>query len=315
MSWVSYNVYMEYKDYYKILGVEKNASEEEIKRSYRKLAMKHHPDRNPGNKSAEEKFKEINEAYEVLSDSQKRSRYDQLGDSYQRWQQTGGSPGNFNWNEWFTQKPGGRATQVDMDDLFGGLGGFSDFFSSIFGGTGGTSTRQQTARRQRQPVAYEQAIQISLDEAYRGANRILQINGRRLEGKIPPGAKTGTKVRLAGKGPEGPDGQKSDIYLVVEVLPDPRFERKGSDLYNEVTIDLYTAVLGGQVRVPTLTSDVVLTIPPGTQPGQKIRLSGRGMPDLRNPQNYGDLYVSIKIQVPRELTAKQRELFEQLRKG
>lgn len=306
---------MEYKDYYKILGVDKSASADEIKKAYRKLAMKHHPDRNPGDKSAEEKFKEINEANEVLADPQKRARYDQLGDSYSRWQQTGGTPGNFNWNEWFTQSPGGRGAQVDMEDLFGGLGGFSDFFSSIFGGMGGNAGRQQASRRQRQPVAYEQAVQITLEEAYRGANRVLQVNGRRLEGKIPPGARTGTKVRLAGMGPAGPDGQKSDIYLVIEVLPDPRFERKGNDLSNEVTIDLFTAVLGGQVRVPTLTSDVVLTIPAGTQPGQKIRLSGRGMPDLRNPQSFGDMYITVKVQIPRKLTAKQRELFEQLQKG
>ncbi len=306
---------MEYKDYYKILGVDKKASEEDIKKAYRKLAMKHHPDRNPGNKSAEDKFKEINEAYEVLGDAEKRARYDQLGDSYSRWQQTGGTPGNFNWNEWYTQAPGGRTAQVDMEDLFGGLGGFSDFFSSIFGGMGGGASRQQAGRRQRQPIAYEQAVQITLEEAYRGANRVLQVNGRRLEGKIPPGARTGTKVRLAGMGPAGPDGQKSDIYLVIEVLPDQRFERKGNDLYSETSIDLYTAVLGGQARVPTLTGDVVLTIPAGTQPGQKIRLSGRGMPDLRNPQTYGDLYVTIKVSLPRKLTAKQRELFEQLQKG
>lgn len=306
---------MEYKDYYKILGVEKNAGADEIKKAYRKLAMKLHPDRNPGNKSAEEKFKEINEAYEVLGDAEKRARYDQLGDSYSRWQQTGGAPGNFNWNEWYTQAPGGRTAQVDMEDLFGNLGGFSDFFSSIFGGMGGSASRQQAGRRQRQPVAYEQAVQITLEEAFRGANRVLQVNGRRLEGKIPPGAKTGTKVRLAGMGPAGPDGQKSDIYLVIEVLPDQRFERKGNDLYGETSVDLYTAVLGGQARVPTLTGDVVLTIPAGTQPGQKIRLSGRGMPDLRNPQTHGDLYVTIKVSLPRKLTAKQRELFEQLQKG
>lgn len=309
-----YNVSMEYKDYYKILGVDKKASEDDVKKAYRKLAMKLHPDRNPGNKAAEEKFKEINEAYEVLRDKEKRARYDQLGDSYQRWQQTGGAPGNFNWEQWYTGAPRGRTTQVDMDDLFGGLGGFSDFFSSIFGGMPGTGTRQ-TARRTRQPVSYEQPVQITLEEAYKGAARALQIDGRRLEGKIPPGAKTGTRVRLGGMGPAGADGQKSDIYLVIEVAPDARFERKGNDLYSEVTVDLYTAVLGGQVRVPTMTSDVVLTIPAGTQPGQKIRLSGRGMPELRNPQAFGDLYVTVKVQLPRQLSTKQRELFEQLRKG
>lgn len=305
---------MEYKDYYKILGVSKSATEDEIKRAYRKLALKLHPDRNPGNKAAEEKFKEINEAYEVLRDKDKRARYDQLGDSYQNWQRTGGAPGNFNWEQWYTNAPGGRAQQVDMEDLFGNLGGFSDFFSSIFGGMGGSAARQ-SSRRPRQPAVYEQPVQITLEEAYHGAARALQIEDRRLEGKIPPGARTGTRVRLAGMGPVSSTGQKGDIYLVIEVLPDSRFERSGDDLYGEVNVDLYTAVLGGSAQVKTLSGEVVLTIPAGTQPGQKIRLSGRGMPQLRSPKTFGDMYVTVKVQIPRQLSAKQRELFEQLRKN
>ncbi|MCX8023998.1 MAG: J domain-containing protein [Thermanaerothrix sp.] len=304
---------MEYKDYYKILGVDRNATEEEIKKAYRRLAMKYHPDRNPGDKSAEEKFKEINEAYEVLGDPEKRKRYDALGESYFRWQQSG-APGDFNWQEWFAQGPvGTRTVRIDLDDLFGDLGGFSDFFSAIFGGMPSATTRT-TGRRTRQTTpAVEQPVQITLEEAYRGTTRLIQVDGRRLEGKIPPGARTGTKVRLAGQGPVGPNGQRSDLYLVIEVLPDPRFERKDDDLYTEVTIDLYTAVLGGQVTVPTLSGDVILTIPPGTQPGQIFRLSGRGMPNLRNPQKYGDLYVKVKVELPRHLTPQQRALFEQLR--
>lgn len=304
---------MEYKDYYKILGVDRNATEEEIKKAYRRLAMKYHPDRNPGDKSAEEKFKEINEAYEVLGDPEKRKRYDALGESYFRWQQSG-APGDFNWEEWFAQGPvGTRTVRIDLDDLFGDLGGFSDFFSAIFGGMPDTTTRT-TGRRTRQATpAVEQPVQITLEEAYRGTTRLIQVDGRRLEGKIPPGARTGTKVRLAGQGPIGPNGQRSDLYLVIEVLPDPRFERKDDDLYTEVTIDLYTAVLGGQVTVPTLGGDVILTIPPGTQPGQIFRLSGRGMPNLRNPQKHGDLYVKVKVELPRHLTPQQRALFEQLR--
>lgn len=307
---------MEYKDYYKILGVERNASESDIKKAFRKLAMKYHPDRNPGNKSAEEKFKDLNEAYEVLSDPQKRSRYDQLGESYASWQQTGGS-GNFNWQPWTTAYQGGQRVDVgNLDDLFGG--GFSEFFNSIFGGMGGmnsagnvrTATRGRTqARRSTQPAASrEQPVSITLQEAYNGTERIMQINDRRIQVKIPAGAKTGTKIRIAGVGPN-----QEDIYLVVDVTPNGSFERKEDDLYTDAAIDLFTAVLGGQAQVATLQGNVVLTIPAGTQPGQTFRLGGQGMPHLRDPKTHGDLYVRTRVQLPRQLTSQQRELFEKLR--
>ncbi len=300
---------MEYKDYYKVLGVERNASQDEIKKAFRKLAMKYHPDKNPGDKKAEEKFKEINEAHEVLGDPQKRARYNQLGESYSHWQQ-GGSRGNFNWDDWFTSTPsGGTRVEVgDLNDLFGG--GFSDFFTRIFGGMGGfggASTQAQTRRRTARPQ-YEQPVTISVQEAYHGAERVLQIDGRRLTVKIPPGAHTGTKVRMAKASPDG-----GDIYLNVEVAPDAHYELKGTDIYTDVTIDLYTAVLGGQARVPTLSGDVVLTIPAGTQPGQTFRLASRGLPHLNDPQTHGDLFARIKVNLPRQLTPKQRELFERLR--
>lgn len=307
---------MDYKDYYKILGVERSATADEIKKSYRKLAMKFHPDRNPGNKSAEDKFKEINEAYEVLSDAEKRGRYDQLGDSYFNWQQAGG-PGNFNWNDWGNQNVRGQSVNMgDLEDLLGGSASFSDFFNFIFGGTGGATqatrgTRRRTAVRSPE---YEQKISITLQEAYSGAERILQFDNQRLHIKIPRGAQTGTKVRMAGAGPES-GGRKADIYLIVEVIPDPQFERKGDDLYSEVPVDLYTAVLGGVVTIPTLASAVVLTVPAGTQPGQNFRLSGRGMPNLHDPQHFGDLYVKAKITIPRSLSPKQKALFEQIRQA
>jgi len=306
---------MEYKDYYKILGVDRKASEEEIKKAFRKLAMKYHPDRNPGDKKAEETFKDINEAYEVLSDPEKRRRYDQLGESYTRWQQAGGAPGGFNWNEWFSGAPGGvRVEYTNLDDLFGGgAGGFSDFFQAIFGGMGGgaaTRTATRTARS-RQP-AVEHPVEITLQEAYRGTERTVTIDGRRLQVKIPPGADNGTKVRMAGVGQPGPNGTRGDIYLVVQVIPDPRFERKGNDLYTDFDLDLYTAVLGGEARVDTPDGQVVLTIPPGTQPGQTFRLAGRGMPHLRNPQNRGDLFARARVTLPRNLTPQQREYFEKL---
>lgn len=306
---------MEYKDYYKILGVERNATEAEIKSAFRKLALQYHPDRNPNNKQAEEKFKEINEAYEVLSDSDKRARYDQLGDSYSSWQQRGG-PGNFNWNDWARTQSGGgsRVDMGDLEDILGGAG-FSDFFQSIFGGMGGAQragTRQQSRRGQQRTPSYQQDVQISLEEAYRGSERTVVVDGRRLQMKIPAGARTGTKVRMAGAGPAGQNGQPTDLYLNIEVMPDPRFERQGDDLYADVSIDLYTAVLGGEARVPTPDGTVVLTIPAGTQPGQNIRLSGRGMPHLRDPQSRGDLFARIKVQIPRNLTPDQRTLFQQL---
>lgn len=310
---------MEYKDYYKILGVERNASEAEIKSAFRKLALQYHPDRNPGNKKAEDKFKEINEANEVLSDPEKRARYDQLGDSYTTWQQRG-APGNFNWGDWTSAPGGGGGASFHVDnlnDLFGG-GSFSDFFQQIFGGAvGGVGTRtgaRPQARRAQQVPEYQQQVQISLEEAYRGAERSVTIDGRRLHMKIPAGARTGTKVRMSGAGPGGPDGRPADLYLVVEVLPDPRFERQGNDLYADVVIDLYTAILGGESKVSTPEGSVVLTIPAGTQPGQSFRLSKRGMPHLRAPNQRGDLFARIKVQIPRNLTPEQRKLFEQLAK-
>lgn len=306
---------MEYKDYYKILGVDRNASEEEIKKAFRKLAMKYHPDRNPGDKKAEETFKDINEAYEVLSDPEKRRRYDQLGESYTRWQQAGGAPGGFNWNEWFSGAPGGvRVEYTNLDDLFGGgAGGFSDFFQAIFGGMGGgAATRTATRTTRSRPPAVEHPVEITLQEAYRGTERTITIDGRRLQVKIPAGADNGTKVRMAGVGQPGPNGTRGDIYLVVQVIPDPRFERKGNDLYTDFDLDLYTAVLGGEARVDTPDGQVVLTIPPGTQPGQTFRLAGRGMPHLRNPHNRGDLFARARVSLPRNLTPQQREYFEKL---
>lgn len=276
--------------------------------------MKHHPDRNLGDKAAEEKFKQINEAYEVLGDAKKRTHYDQLGASYQQWQATGGQ-GNFNWADWFTQGAGrGGSTRVEVgniEDLFGG-GGFSDFFNSIFGGFAGAG-RPQT-RASVRPRTYEQPIAISLAEAFHGTTRTIQIENRRVEVKIPPGAKTGTRVRVAGVVPAG-SSQNGDLHLVIEVSPDARFERKGDDLYSEAAADLYTAILGGQTSVTTLAGNVVLTIPAGTQPGQTFRLAGKGMPKLRNPKEYGNLFVRLKVQLPRNLTPQQRELFEKLQKA
>ena len=310
---------MEYKDYYKILGVERNANKDEIKRAYRKLALKTHPDRNPGNAKAEERFKEINEAYQVLSDPEKRSRYNQLGESYSQWQQGGAPDGGFRWEDWFTTSPSGnvRVGVGGLEDILGSE--FSEFFSRIFGGMPnmeGSSPGRGSAQRNRraQIPSYQQDVTISLTEAYKGTSRQLEVDGRRLEVKIPPGAKTGTKVRVANTIPTGTTGQKGDLYLVIHVADDPRFEVKGNDLHTEVTIDLFTAVLGGEVTVQTLAGDVVLTIPAGIQPGQSIRLAGRGIPKLNSPGNLGDLYAHIKVKIPHNLTPSQKELYQELKR-
>lgn len=306
---------MEYKDYYKILGVERKASQDEIKKAYRKLALQFHPDHNPNDKTAEEKFKDINEAYQVLGDKDKRARYDQLGSEYSRWQNQGGQ-GGFDWSRWTSGAPGGQPggnVRVEyagnVEDIFGDMGGFSDFFQQIFGGGMGGfgQARQGRGRRAaRQPQALEQPVTVSLDEAYRGGKRLMQLDGKRLEVSIPAGAKSGTKVRMSGAGPSG-----ADIYLVVDVADDPRFKRNGDDLTTEVETDLYTAVLGGEVKVPTMDGQVILKVPAGTQPGQSIRLKGKGMPRLKSKER-GDLFAKIKVHLPKKLTDEQRKLFEQL---
>jgi curved DNA-binding protein len=315
---------MEYKDYYKVLGVDKNATEDEIKRSYRKLALEHHPDRNPGNQSAEEKFKEINEAYQVLSDPEKRNRYDQLGASYKNYTQRGGSPGNFNWEDWFVRNPRGGSVHVDVgdfNDIFGsqGLGDFSDFFRSIFGGMSGMGSAgrdpsRQSTRSARPHQSFQQSVPISLTEAYRGTTRRIDINGRQKEVIIPPGSKTGTRVRVSEAVSTAPNQPKSDLYLNIDVAEDPRFKRKRDNLYINLDVDLFTAVLGGEVKVPTLSGNVVLSIPAGTQPGQTFRLAGRGMPQLKNPKIFGDLLVKVDIKIPKNLSAQEKELFSDLKR-
>jgi curved DNA-binding protein len=304
---------MDYKDYYKTLGVDRDAELQEIKRAYRRLAVKYHPDKNPGDPRAEGRFKEINEAYEVLSDPSKRAKYDQLGSSYQQWQRRGGAPSGFDWSQWMGPSSGGvRVERGDLGDLFGG--GFSDFFNALFGGMPGAAAGGSGSRGAARSRDTEQAVSISLPEAYHGTTRVLQANGRRLEVKIPPGAKTGTRVRVAGQGRRGRRGE-GDLYLRLTVEPDPRFERRGADLHTQVKVDLYTAVLGGEVRVPTLSGDVMLSIPAGSQPGRVFRIKGRGMPYLRKPHSKGDLYAKLDVRLPVKLTAEQRRLFEKLAQG
>jgi curved DNA-binding protein len=314
---------MEYKDYYQVLGVNRDASEQEIKRAYRKLARQFHPDVKPGDEQAEEKFKEINEAYQVLSDADKRTRYDQLGANWQQWQRMGRDPSQFDWSQWFTGAPGGARVEWggDLGNIFGGAGAdrFSDFFSAIFGEMGGRGrarTTEDVFRRtgQRTPRGQdmEAPVEVTLEEALRGTTRMLERDGRRIRVKIPPGARTGSKIRVAGKGGPSHGGPPGDLYLNITVKPHPVFRRDGDNLRSDVDVDLYTAVLGGQVRVVTLNGDVSLKIPAGTSSGTTFRLQGKGMPHPRNPQRRGDLLATIRVQIPKDISAREQEMFEEL---
>jgi curved DNA-binding protein len=306
---------MDYKDYYEILGVSKSASADDIRKAYRKLAMQYHPDRNPDDAQAEERFKEINEAYQVLNDPEKRSHYDRLGSAYSSWQQRGGG-GGFDWGQWTSGAPGGTRVEFsgDLSDLFGDEGGmFSDFFRTIFGGMGGMGDLRSAggyggASTRRSP-AYQQQVEISLEDAFKGTNLQLQTEGKRKQVKIPPGVRTGSKVRVAGAGPNG-----TDLYLIVQVKEDERFERKGNNLHTNAKVSAFTAILGGEAEVETMTGKVKLTIPPGTQPEQVFRVAGRGMPQVKNPDSRGDLFVRLKVEIPRYLSSKQRELLEEASK-
>lgn len=309
---------MDYKDYYKVLGVNKNADEKEIKRAYRRLAREFHPDVNPGDARAEERFKEINEAYEVLGDSEKRAKYDRFGTSWQQYQHMGGAPGGFDWSQWASGgQPGGTRVEFngDLGDLFGGgAGGFSDFFSVLFGDARMRSSgfgRRDRGRMRGQNM--EQPVRITLEEALLGTRRMLEKDGRRLEMTIPRGVKTGSRIRIAGEGGPAISGMPAgDLFLKVDIEPHAVFTRDGLDLRRNVDLDLFTAVLGGEVRVGTLDGDVTLKVPPETQSGRTFRLRGKGMPKLRKKDERGDLYLEVHVRLPQNLNEREKELFHEL---
>lgn len=304
---------MEFKDYYAILGVSPDADAQTIKSAYRKLARQFHPDVNPGNQEAEERFKEINEAYQALSDEEGRKKYDALRAQYQRWQQSGGRPQDFDWRAWSAQPGQGvhvqYASPEDLEDLFGTDKPFSDFFTSIFGGVRGQPGASARPRRGRD-IEYE--VELTLEEAFQGTSRVLQMDGRRIEAQIPPGVRSGSRVRLSGQGEPGRGGAAGDLYLVVRVRPHARFEREGDDLYTEIPVDIYTAVLGGEVRVPTLEREVLLKIPSRTQSGRSFRLRGKGMPRLGDPAVRGDLFARVRLVLPENMSERELELFREL---
>ena len=324
---------VDYKDYYSILGVNKDADEKAIRKAYRKLARKYHPDVNPGNKEAEDKFKEINEANEVLSDPEKRKKYDEMSSYYQRYGRwpgeasgaaggaASGTPGGY---ADYGNFGGGNyqyytTNEEDLGDLFGGQSPFSDFFETYFHSSGeptGRTTGRTTGRQRTVPGQdVETPIDVTLAEAYQGVTRTFELTDpdgstRRLEVKIPAGVDEGSRIRIAGQGLRGTT-ERGDLYPRVHMLPDPRFTRDGTTLRSAVEVPLAVAMLGGEVTVSTPDGRrLLLRIPAGTDNGRAIRLRNRGMPQIGQPDKRGDFYADVNVTLPTHLTDEQRQLFE-----
>ena len=324
---------MEFKDYYATLGVTKASTDKEIKQAYRKLARKHHPDVNPGDKQAEVRFKDINEAYEVLGDPAKRKKYDELGANWRQYEQAERQGGPNPFAGWNVNMGGGGSgggsgggfrtmSQEDMAEMFGDSHPFSDFFTTFFGGEPGTPRTGGRGRpRQRAGRDVEHEIELTLEDAFQGTTRRLALkhggHARTVDVRIPAGVGDGSRVRVAGEGEHGSGGAAAgDLYLRVRLVPHARFERKGRDLYVTAPVPVATAVLGGEAVVETLGGKPVrLRIPELTQNGQVFRLKGYGMPKVGSPaDDTGDLYAKVEVQMPTELSAEEREHYEALAK-
>lgn len=299
---------MDYKDYYKILEVDKSSTAADIKKAYKKMAVKYHPDKNPGDKTAETKFKDINEANQVLGNTEKRRKYDELGENWDQYQHQGNAGGGFN------QQRRGTGGQG-----FGGFSGddgqFADFFDSFFG-NGNSGFGGQGRRRTRQVKGSDQLaeISISLNDAFNGTDYPVNLNGSKINIKFKPGLAEGQRLRLKGKGEPGQDGGASgDLIITVHITPDSRFERKGNDLYFDQPLDIYTAILGGKIEVRGLDKTVRIDVQPGTDSNKTIRLKGMGMPVYEDNTIRGDSFVRLVVTVPKNLNADQLELVEKLR--
>ncbi|MGZ3837181.1 MAG: DnaJ C-terminal domain-containing protein [Flavisolibacter sp.] len=296
---------MEFIDYYKVLGINKNASTEDIKKAYRKLARKHHPDLNPNDKEAHKKFQQINEANEVLSDPEKRKKYDQYGKDWQHAEQF----------EQAREQQKHRQAAYGGEEFtydFGSGGDFSDFFSSMFGGGGGRSQGRQKGYRGQD---YEAELHLTLREAANTHQQTLTVNGRNIRITIHAGVENEQRVKLKGHGGPGVNGgPNGDLYITFKVADDPVFKRAGNDLHAIQEIDLYTAILGGETTIDTLNGKVKLKVPPETQNGTKVRLKGKGLPVYRQEGQQGDLYVTYQVKLPTHLSQEQKDLFTQLSK-
>jgi curved DNA-binding protein len=309
---------MKYKDYYKTLGVNKDASQKEIKKAFRKLAGQHHPDKNPGDKTAEAKFKEINEAHEVLSDPEKRKKYDTLGANWEAYQQGGGD-----WRQYTRQGgQGGRTYHFEGDpaDIFGrgGGGDASSFFDMFFKQgyeSGGGNTHSRTRRQASfKGQDIEAEMPVTLLEAYQGSKRIFELNGKKMRVSINPGVYDGQRLKIKGKGYPGVNGGPAgDLYIILRVQPDFRFHRNVDHLIYTADVDLYTAILGGKITVPTMTGAASLTVPKESETGVTLRLKGKGMPNYKVPTKFGDLLVKLNVKFPKKLSPEEEALFEKLR--
>lgn len=303
---------MQYKDYYKILGVDKKATEVEIKKAYRKLARKYHPDVNPGNAEAERKFKEANEANEVLSDKEKRKKYDAYGmdwakvtdEQHQQWNKAGGY-----------RQPYGRQQSHSQAESFDMGGDFSDFFQSMFGGGFSGGGFSQHRSRSMKGQDYSAEMHLPLRTAYKDSKHTLTVQGKNIRITIPAGIKDGQVIKLKGKGGPGSNGgQAGDLLITILVDTDPFFQRKGNDLSINQEIDLYTALLGGDALVNTLSGNLKINIKAGTQNGTTLRLKGKGFPVYRKKDHFGDLFVKINVKLPTNLSGEEKELVEKLAK-
>jgi curved DNA-binding protein len=300
---------MAFIDYYQTLGINKSASDKDIKNAYRKLARKYHPDLNPNDAEANKKFQQLNEANEVLSDPEKRKKYDKYGENWQHGEEY----------EKYTQQQQQSRPQGNYGGQqgagFEGFGGedFSDFFQSMFGQGGGGSARGRQAKYRGQD--YNAELHLGLKESAETHKQTLTVNGKNIRITIPAGVENGQTIKIAGHGGPGVNGGPAgDLYIAFVVADDPRFKRNGSDLYATVKLDLYTAVLGGEVTVDTLNGKVKIKVKPETQNGTKVKLKGKGLPIYKKEGQFGDLYITYDIQIPVDLTEKQRKLFEELSK-